>query len=204
MSAFDYSKFSSGDAAFLRETGGQIRALIRRAVPLNVKIGDHLAKVRERLPHGLFGIYCVAEVQICLRSAENYMNLAELAKLYPVSLLSRLPARAGYKLAEKATPAPLVAEVMAEVAGGRTFTLRDVEGRIAASVSAKPAVVVPDVDEVAGWLKDALDPENVADLIAFLRSAKKAQLTQLCERLLCQAEQPLMLPTAASLPRPEL
>jgi len=133
---FDYSLFSPSDAAFLRETAGQVRALVRKATPIVIQIGDRLAAAKERLPHGQFGPYCVDEAGIPIRSAENYMSLAELAKVYPPSLLARLPATAGYKLAENTTPAAVVAAVMSEVAAGRRFKVHEVKRRLAA---AKPA-----------------------------------------------------------------
>ena len=132
------------------------------------------------------------------------MSLAELARVYPPSLLARLPATAGYKLAENTTPAAVVAAVMSEVAAGRRFKVHEVKRRIAAAKPAESPVLPPEVDNVADRLLDALDPEDVAEVVAFLRSAQKPMIAVLCERLQHGLEQRPTPSTATLLPHPEL
>lgn len=205
MGTFDYSNFSRADAVLLREISGHIRALVRRTIPLIIEIGDHLTKAKEHLPHGSFGLYCIEELGICLRSAENYMGLAELAKVHSPNLLSRLPARAGYKLAKKSTPAALVAEIMSEISAGRTLTLKEVECRVAAAKPAQPSDLVSDVDTIAGQLLRALHPDDIVQLTRFLRSAKRTAISVLCGRLQQGLSQLTNTSTAAALlPHPEL
>ena len=72
---------------------------------------------------------------------------------------------------------------MSEVSAGRRFKVHEVKSRIAAAKPAEPSVLLPDVDNVADRLLDALDPGDVAEVVAFLRSAKKSLIAVLCERL---------------------
>jgi hypothetical protein len=181
---FDYCSVSPSNAIFLRKTACQVRVLVKRVTPTNIKIGDHLTAARERLPHGQFGKYCVDAVGITLRSAENYMSLAELANIFPRSLVAQLPARAGYKLAENATPPALVAEMMSEVAAGHIPTFHEVESRIAAAEPAEPNHgVLRNVDDLADQLLRSLDSEKLDEVVRFLRMAKKPAIAMLCERL---------------------
>jgi hypothetical protein len=182
-STFDYSAFSPSDAAFLKKTAKRVRTLIRRATPLLIEIGDYLAKAKQKLPHGQFGAFCLDEVKISVRSAENYMNLAELAKVYPPSLVSRLPANAGYKLGEESAPAEIVAEIMTEVSTGRTFTFREVNGRLLAAKRAEALSAAPDVDGLADRLLGALDVHDIGDLALLLRTATESMIAALCARL---------------------
>jgi hypothetical protein len=182
-STFDYSSFSPSDADFLKKTAAHVRKLIRRTTPLLIEIGDYLAKAKERLPHGQFGQFCLDEVEVDPRSAENYMKLAELAKVYPPSLVSQLPARAGYKMGEKSAPVEIVAEIMAEVSTGRNFTIREVNSRLAAAKPAKALSAAPDIDGLADRLLGALDGHDIGDLSLLLRTATKPMLAAFCERL---------------------
>jgi hypothetical protein len=182
-STFDYSAFSPSDAAFLKKTAKHVRNLIRRTTPLLIEIGDYLAKAKGRLPHGQFGQFCLDEVGIEPRSAENYMGLAELAKVYPPSLVSQLPARAGYKMGEKSAPAAIVAEIMTEVSAGRTFTFREVNSRLTAAKPAEAFSAAPDVEGLADRLLGALDAHDIGDLALLLRTATKSVIAAFCERL---------------------
>ncbi|WP_247391927.1 hypothetical protein [Bradyrhizobium sp. 35] len=112
---FNYGAFSPSEVAFLQTRAKRVRALIRRTTHQLIEIGENLTQIKERMPHGQFAAFCDAELGIKLRSAENYMSLAELAKTYPPALVARLPARAGYKLGERSAPTDKVAEIMREV-----------------------------------------------------------------------------------------
>lgn len=182
-STFDYSAFSPSDADFLKKTATRVRKLIQRTTPVLIEIGDYLTNAKEKMPHGQFGKFCLDEVGIDLRSAENYMKLAELAKVYPPSLVSQLPARAGYKMGEKSAPAEIVAEIMTEVSAGRAFTFREVNSRLAAAKPAEALSVASDVDGLADRLLGALDMHDIGDLALLLRTATKPMLTAFCERL---------------------
>jgi hypothetical protein len=182
-STFDYSGFLPSDADFLKKTATHVRELIQRTTSDLIEIGDYLTKAKEKMPHGQFGAFCRDEVGTELRTAENYMNLAELAKVYPPSLVSQLPARAGYKMGEKSAPAEIVAEIMREVSAGRAFTFRDVNSRLVAAKPAEALSVAPDVDGLADRLLDALDMHDIGDLALLLRTATKLMLAAFCERL---------------------
>lgn len=187
---FDYSAVSPSDAAALRHIAGQVRELVQRATPLLIEIGDYLNSAKEKLAHGQFQIFCEAEAGLELRSAQNYMSLASLARSYPRGEVGQLPARTGYKLAEKATPARIVAEVMSEVRAGRVPALEEVTSRIAAAKGLTEPTKIVDIDKLANRLLDSLDAGDVGDVVLLLKRGTKAIMALLCERLEQGLKQP--------------
>ena len=187
---FDYSPYPPTDAADLRHIAGQVRELVQRATPLLIEIGDYLNSAKKKLAHGQFQIFCEAEAGVEFRSAQNYMSLATLARSYPRAEVEQLPARAGYKLAEKATPARIVAEVMSEVRAGRVPTLNEVKSRVAAAKGLTEPAKIVDIDKLANRLLDSLDPGDVGDIVLLLKKGTKAIMALLCERLEQGLKQP--------------
>ncbi len=183
MSTFDYSSLQPSDAADLKKIAERLRYLVPRATRLIIEIGDHLKAAKARLGHGEFGKFCLDEVGIEIRSAENYLALSDLAKVYPPSELAKLPARTAYKLAAKAAPADVVEEVMSEVRAGRVPGFDDVLRRIAATKANQAPTSHPDVDDLADRLLDALDARDVGDIERFLRTGTKGMIAAFCERL---------------------
>jgi hypothetical protein len=205
VSTFDYSTLPPSDAADLKMIAGCLRDLVRRAIPLVIEIGDYLKSAKARLPHGQFGKFCREAAGIEIRSAENYLALADLAKVYPPSELAKLPAGAAYQLAAKTAPAQVVEEVMSEVRAGRVPGFNDVKRRIAAGKAGEAPPPVLDIDDLADRLLDALDARDVGEIERFLRTGKKAMIAVFCERLQQGLEQRHAKPAAvAMLPRNEL
>lgn len=180
---FNYGAFSPSEVAFLQTTAKRVRALIRRTTHQLIEIGENLTQIKERMAHGQFAAFCDAELGIKLRSAENYMSLAELAKTYPPALVARLPARAGYKLGERSAPTDKVAEIMSEVSNGKLFTISEVNSRLGAAKLAEPSSRAPDIDHLAERVLDALDIHDVGDLVLLLGTASRSALAAFCERL---------------------
>ncbi|UWU90675.1 hypothetical protein [Bradyrhizobium sp. CB1015] len=180
---FDYSAFLPSETAFLQASAKRVRALIRRTTHQLIEIGDTLAEIKSRMPHGQFTAFCNAELGLELRSVENYMSLAEFAKTYPPALVARLPARAGYKLAEKSAPADTVAEIMSEVSNGKLFTASEVKNRLETAKHAEPSSTAPDIAYLADRLLNALDVHDVGDLVLLLGTATRSTIAAFCERL---------------------
>jgi hypothetical protein len=182
-STFNYAAFSPSEVAFLQTTAKRVRALIRRTTHQLIEIGGNLTQIKNRMPHGQFAAFCDAELGIGLRSAENYMALADLAKTYPPALVARLPARAGYKLAEKSAHSDTVSEIMSEVSKGKLFTISEVNSRLVAAKLVEPSSTAPDIGYLADRLVDALDMHDVGDLVLLLGTASRSAIAAFCERL---------------------
>ncbi|UQR62336.1 DUF3102 domain-containing protein [Bradyrhizobium sp. C-145] len=184
MATFDYSSLPPSDADALRVIAERLRDLIPNATSLVIEIGDLLRAAKSKLEHGTFGQYCLDKVGIEPRTAENYLALSDLAKVYPSSDLAKISARTAYKMAAKSAPADVVEAIMGEVRGGKIPSFNDVQRRLAKS---KP---VPssghdagDVADLADRLIDALDPRNIGDLDRFLRRGTKRAIIALCDEL---------------------
>ena len=87
---------------------GRIRAAMRRSVEDIISIGQDLALIKAKLPHGQFGSYIMEKFSFSERAAQNYMNAAAAFK-GKTATVAYLPATALYELAAKRTP-PAVRE----------------------------------------------------------------------------------------------
>jgi hypothetical protein len=181
-STFDYSAFSASETAFLQSSVKRVCVLVRRGAKDILEIGDRLTEIKMMLPHGQFAVFCEAEMGLEPRTVENYMSLAELAKKYPPALVAQLPARAGYKLAEKSASQDAVAEIMSQVSEGKRFTISEVSSRLAAAKLPKPSTV-PDIGYVADRLLEALDVHDVGDLVRLLGTANRKTIVAFSQRL---------------------
>lgn len=184
MATFDYSSLPSSDADALRVIAERLRDLIPNATSLVLEIGDLLRAAKSKLEHGMFGQYCLEKVGIEPRTAENYLALSDLAKVYPPSDLAKIPARTAYKMAAKSAPADVVGAIMGEVRGGKIPSFNDVQRRLA---KGRPGPSsghdAGDVADLADRLIDALDPRNVGDLERYLRKGTKSAIIALCDEL---------------------
>ncbi|MCS3765281.1 hypothetical protein [Bradyrhizobium centrosematis] len=180
---FDYSAFLPSESAFLQASAKRVRALIRRTTHQLIEIGDTLAEIKKRMPHGQFTEFCNVELGLELRSVENYMSLAEFAKTYPPALVARLPARAGYTLAEKSAPADTVAEIMSEVSSGKLLTISEVKNRLETAKHAERSSTAPDIAYLADRLLNALDVHDIGDLVFLLGTATRSTIAAFRQRL---------------------
>lgn len=181
MSTFDYSRISPSDAADLRQIAERLRYLLPRAASLIIEIGDQLKEAKIRLDHGEFCAFCLQEAKIPIRTAQNYLALAELAKVFP-SEVANIPARTGYKLAAKGAPVDVVEAVMTEVREGRVPSFDEVQRRLGAT-KGTPAPSDTDLDDLADRMLDALDELDVSNVEKFLRTGTKVMIVAFCDRL---------------------
>jgi len=96
---FNYASVSETDAAELRKHADAIRSGLHHQLESIVAVGERLAKVKEVLPHGNFGLWIDAEFGWKARTAQNYLLAAETygaktqyVAYLPVNLLYRLQA----------------------------------------------------------------------------------------------------------------
>lgn len=182
MSTFDYSSFSPVDAAELQQIAQRLRDLVPRACLLIIEIGDALKAAKARLRHGEFCTFCIHEAGIEIRTAENYLSLAELAKIYAPTEIARLGARTAYQLAAKTAPTEIVEQVMTEVRGGRVPRFDEVKRRIS-QAKGNATMPRPDVNDLVGRMLDALDAQDVANIERLLRTGTKDKIVAFCEQL---------------------
>ena len=90
-STFDYTRLDPSDAAELRQIAERLRDLVPCATSLIIEIGHQLKAAKIRLDHGEFFKFCLDEAKIPIRTAENYLALADLAAVYP-SEAAKIPA----------------------------------------------------------------------------------------------------------------
>jgi hypothetical protein len=178
---FDYSAISPSDAADLREIAAEVRDLVKRMTPMLIEIGERLTSAKAKLPHGTFAAFCWDEAHVRPRRAQLCMRLARFARSH--SQTDAFAARTGYMLAKTTTPPQVIAEVMTEACAGRAPSHDNVKSRIAAAKSGAPASSVLDVDKLAARLLDALDEDDVRNVILLVGKGTKAVTSLFCERL---------------------
>ena len=82
----------------LDSIAGRIRAAMWGSVEGIISIGQDLALIKAKLPHGQFGSYIMEKFSFSERAAQNYMNAAAAFKGKPATV-AYLPATALYELA---------------------------------------------------------------------------------------------------------
>jgi hypothetical protein len=194
---FDY-KLLKIDADQLRQTSALVRNLVANFTPAAIEIGDLLADARNRLPHGLFGPYCVAALAMDRRLAQAYMALAKAAEKYGRAQVEKLPLTAAHAVAARSTPTSVVSEVLNRVAAGNIPTAAVVRNLIRDARSIKPAASGNDAEQereveiLSGVLMDTLDAAKLAQLAGFLSGASQEAIRELGRSL--EAPEPIKPP----------
>lgn len=109
--AFNYSALDPADAAFLRETTGEIRQFARVAI---TQIGAKLIEAKARVGHGYFLPWLEAEFDWSESTAQRYMRVSESFKSVTVTDLP-IDAKALYLLSAPSVP-QLVRDSIVELA----------------------------------------------------------------------------------------
>jgi hypothetical protein len=127
--AFDYGSMAADEVEVLQRQADKIRKLDRSMTETVIELGRELIDVKNKLPHGQFGKWLESECRFDKRSAQNYINAAQLAegKNETVSLL---PPALVYKLASKTAPAEIVSDVLDRAGKGEAIDQRKVEARL--------------------------------------------------------------------------
>jgi hypothetical protein len=123
--AFDYDKLPPADADRLRALAPDLRARVK-AFHADFKragldIGEELLAAKAQLPHGTFARWCLAELDLEARTAQNFMAAARLLRALPPAkseTVSHLPAATLYALAAPSLPETVRAALVDRAAAG--------------------------------------------------------------------------------------
>jgi Protein of unknown function (DUF3102) len=98
----------------------EIKTLMRRTAQDIIDIGQKLIEVKTWLGHGLFGTWLQAEFEWSERTAQNFMNVAEVFKSATVADL--IPPKALYLLAASSTPEAAREKALQQAESGEHMT----------------------------------------------------------------------------------
>ena len=117
---YDYATVADDVAKAVQAATTRIKAAQRAAV---LDVGRELRAVKAALPHGQFGPWLHAELNVTVRSAENYMSAADFAEGNS-EIIAFLPPTAIYELAAPSTPEAARLEVVEKVRHGTVMTVK--------------------------------------------------------------------------------
>lgn len=123
---FDYSGVSAEIANEAEATAERIRDRHRESI---IATGNDLLSIKNKLAHGKFGSWLDYHFNMSERSAQNYMNAAQVFGSAP-KVIDALPATTIYKLAAKNVPALIKQNVINEIQSGKSLVAKDIEKRI--------------------------------------------------------------------------
>lgn len=136
LQGFSYDQLDPAVRTKVRKTAQAIHANLRRMEKDFVDNGRKLLAVKDDLGHGHFGPWLLTEFHWSVRTAQNYMAVAErLADDY--QHVAYLPSQTIYALAAKNTPEKIVAKVIDAAKADKHMTAEQVEAAIA---RAKPTM----------------------------------------------------------------
>jgi hypothetical protein len=115
--SFDYGSLSPEIAEAVRDKTDSIRHQLKAAKTAVVWIGRDLTAVKQRLEHGQFVHWVEEECGFSVRTAQNYMRVAEFFDGKSATLALLTPGTL-YRLSAKNAPPELVNKVIARAAGG--------------------------------------------------------------------------------------
>ncbi|MEQ3625974.1 MAG: DUF3102 domain-containing protein [Celeribacter sp.] len=124
VTLFDYGQISE-QANEVRAAAERIRLRMKRTAEDILSIGAELADVKEKMPHGSFGIWISAEFGMTIRTAQNLMQVHE--RYGKCETVSHLPPAALYALAAPSVPEEVRAEVHSRAAAGETVSAAEIK-----------------------------------------------------------------------------
>lgn len=119
-----------------RQAAGRIRARHRGMVEGILDTGQDLLAMKSKLGHGKFGAWVEASFGWSVRTAENYMRVADEFGDNR-ELVTQLPPTTLYGLAAKSTPRHVREDIIVEIEGGSVPNSKTVKERIRAAKQAK-------------------------------------------------------------------
>jgi hypothetical protein len=131
---FDYEALPLADRAGMQIAAGRIKERLAGITKDFAAIGRELSKVKARLPHGLFGDWCKAELGFTQRTAQNYMNAAAFLERLPEPIcetVSLLPPGMIYQLASPTAPQAVVSEIIEAAEAGTVLEPEKISARFA-------------------------------------------------------------------------
>jgi hypothetical protein len=152
---FDYNAVDPEVAAQLRSDASRIKGEMNCVKNSALEVGRILLAAKERIAHGLFRRWVDAEFAFSARSAQIYMNLAELW-IDHGRVFDQVTPSALYALAAPKIPVAVRDEVMGAIDRGEARTVKDVKQRIKAAKG---------IDDALNYLHDeAVSASEVAML----------------------------------------
>jgi phage N-6-adenine-methyltransferase len=115
-----YTSLDAETRIIVQQRTGEIKTLMRRTAQDIIEIGQKLIEVKARLGHGLFGTWLRSEFEWSERTAQNFMNVAEVFKSATVADL--IPPKALYLLAASSTPEAVREEALQRAELGERIT----------------------------------------------------------------------------------
>jgi uncharacterized protein YueI len=126
---FDYSALQADVAADARAAAQRIRIFNETMMENVANVGRELIAMKERLDHGAFTPWVEAELGLSIRTAQNYMQMAQRLGSN-AKCVSHLPLTTGFKLTSSSTPDRVVEEVITRSKAGDPPDRRQVEDLI--------------------------------------------------------------------------
>jgi Protein of unknown function (DUF3102) len=127
--AFDYDTIAADLAEDLRSDAERIRERITKSMSDLIEIGRDLNAVKARLAHGQFLQWVEAEIGIHRRTAQRYMQVADLAEAKG-DMVSFLTPGAAYRLSAKSTPPEVVTTVMRRIEAGEVLSDKAIDSLV--------------------------------------------------------------------------
>lgn len=141
---YDYDQIADGETRTLARRAAQdIKPRLRRAAQDIVIIGQRLAEVQAKLPHGQWTPWLETEFDMTYRTAVNFIRVADRFS-GKSEMISDLTPTALYALAAPSTPEDAIIEVEQHIAAGNPPTVAQTKQIIA---NHKPAPKTPIQDE---------------------------------------------------------
>lgn len=128
---FDYAGLSREVVEEAEATADRIRSRHRASI---IDTGNDLCVIKKKLEHGKFGSWLTYHFGMSERTAQNYMNAAEVFGSVP-KVIDVLTPTTVYKLAAKGAPPEIRHHVIEAVANGRLLDRKEIESRIATAQS---------------------------------------------------------------------
>ncbi|CCV03323.1 hypothetical protein MESS2_1030180 [Mesorhizobium metallidurans STM 2683] len=152
-------------------------AVIRKRA---IEIGRDLATVKKH-KHGEFGNYLKAEFQMSVRTAQNYMGVAEFVEVNPDTIDVDLPLSALYALAHASVHPDFLEDVKAAIKNGTIpKTGAGVKKAIAAQHAADNVVAMMPADQAGQKVHNSAVHDAVALLRDHLPKATLAKFAKHC------------------------
>ena len=136
VAGFDYSKIAPEVADEARAAAARIQSRIRASIS---DTGHDLIAIKDRLPHGAFGDWIVAEFGMSERTAQNYMHAARFL-IGKSATVAVLPPAAIYALSAPSAPSDAVKDVLKALEAGAKIPTEEIRNRLSKAADAQRKV----------------------------------------------------------------
>jgi hypothetical protein len=127
-SSFDYAGIPPAGVTVLRAASSEIRTRIKRQIEAIIATGEQLRTAKELL-QGRFVEWIGTELDMSVRTAQNYMRAAEVWGP-ECATVAHLPPNILYLTAAKSTPDEVRAEIVTAFKGGQLLCAATIEERV--------------------------------------------------------------------------